>query len=227
MILVTVRGTLVDQEVLVILLLTFGGFLAVRIFDPPLPPRADSDDASPSAVRFLIIIQVFSVSTAYNSWFWWRGVLALESSTCHYYTLVFAKVDILKLRVFALVISTLCTVFVAVVEALLVWLTPMLLGAGPRKALKQLIWTRLPLLSDRRETARWKLWCANGLTLVSMVYVVLMVEFTVSWGLLDGANAIDSVGQLLPLVGGVTGLLRTLYLTVINMRPLGSRSSAN
>ncbi len=218
LILVTVRGTLVDQEVLIVLPLTFGGFLAVHIFNPALPPRADSEDASSaSVIRFFIIMQVFSVLVAYNSWFWWRGVLALESDTCHYYVFVFAKVDILRLRVFALVISTLCSALVATVEVLLItWLTSIVLGAGPRKALWHLFWARLPLLTDPRETPRWKTWCANGLALVSMAYVVVMIEVTISWNLLDDANAVDSIGQLLPLVVGVTGLLRILYLSVKN-----------
>ena len=39
-----------------------------------------------------------------------------------------------------------------------------------------------------------------------------MVELTLLWNPIVGANSMDSVGQLVPLVIGATGLCKVLYL---------------
>ena len=215
LVVITAHGVLIAQEVLVALPLVFGGFLATHIFDPPqafLAARGNRENSSTSFWRLFATVQVFGLLIGYNSWFWWQGVNVLHSDACRYYTLVFTKVEVLRLWHVGVVLGTLAAVLFVLLDAiLLIWVTLVVFNAGLRVALENFVRTRIPSLINGSDRPLWAIWLACLVRVLSMVYVATMIELTIGWCYIRGANTLDSAGQIIPLVLGVTGLIKVLY----------------
>lgn len=51
--------------------------------------------------------------------------------------------------------------------------------------------------------------------LVIVIWCVLTIELTLVWTNVTGVNEILSVGQLIPAIIGISGLLRTIHFIII------------
>ncbi len=208
-VLVTARQTLFQPEVLIVLPLCFGGFLAAGITGSS---NATEPSTNLSAFRLFVILHLFGSLVGYSSWFWWHGIDSLQDSKCTYYTLIFAKVRIHKLRVFGIIVSVLSCLLFFFLEFFWggadvgAW-NGVLKGAAKRFAHVQKI-------LRPSSAARWQGWVSTIYSIFSMVYLVIMIEMTIAWNNILGANSIDSVGQLVPFVIGITGLGNVVYGTV-------------
>jgi len=212
LVLMTCKGAVQQPEVLVVILLAFGGFLAAQMFEYGMAGRPAKGT---SAVRSFVVLQVFGGLIGYCLWFWWRGVGSLlppAPASCVYYTFAFHRCSVASLRIFGIVMSIVGGVLFVVAEALAVTL-PVLrsLRGGRKVALQHIISSSSPWLGHLW-MPRSRIWLQMALSVASISYLVVMVEMTLWWNPIVGANRMDSVGQLLPLVIGATGLLRVLYI---------------
>lgn len=200
----TIKGLISQPEVVVVLPLCFGGFLAAN---------ATTNSFQVSVLRSFIITQTLGAFVAYSCWFWWEGVSILVRPSCKYYTLIFVKVSIDRLRIFGISISTFgCFVFFIMELLILVRMSSTIRSIGILEALKYL---RGTLGSHGQVQARWKVWTSTTLAGLSMIYTVIMIEVTIYWNEITEANDISSVGQLIPLIIGSTGLFKIYYLLAL------------
>ncbi|KAK0738671.1 hypothetical protein B0T18DRAFT_422555 [Schizothecium vesticola] len=212
LVLLTRKGVVQQPEVLVVILLAFGGFLAAQMFEYGLSGRPAKGT---SAVRSFVVLQVFGGLIGYSLWFWWRGVGSLlppAPASCVYYTFAFCRCPVASLRVFGIVMSIVGGALFVVAEALALTLPLLRSLRGGRKVALQHIITPSSPWPGHLWMPRSRIWLQMVLSVVSMCYLVVMVEMTLFWNPIVGANRMDSVGELLPLVIGATGLLRVLYI---------------
>jgi hypothetical protein len=159
------------------------------------------------------MLQIFGVLVGYSLWFWCEGVDSVSPAACTYYAFVFAKVMITRLRVFGIAISALggfC--FIAAQVLFLIWPTLSCIQAG-RRVTAQYFITAPGISFGDKGTPRWQIWVRIAISVGSVCYVIVMVELTLAWNpTIKGANTLESVGQLVPLMIGMIGLLRIFYL---------------
>lgn len=207
LVLITVRGDITQPEVLIVLPLSFGGFIAANV---PSYSNHQSGSGSGSAAGIFGIMQIFGAFVGYNLWFWWYGVNVMGSSSCKYYTLIFAKVEIHKVRVLGILFSTISGILFIVFEVFFVsWAGMVILKTTPHGAITRFSQVRKQL--GTTSTARWRLWVSSSLGVLSILYLVIMIEMTIRWNGGVGANTMENVGQLIPLVIGLAGLGKTIY----------------
>ena len=217
LILMTVRASIAQPDVLIIVPLTFGGFLAAQTFEHGTSLVGAATAKGASALRTLVMLHIFGVLVGYSLWFWWEGVDNLSPAACTYYAFVFGKVMIARLRVFGIAISIfggLC--FIIAELFFLIWPTLSCIQAGRRVTAQYFI--TAPGIS--------RIWARIAISVASVCYVIIMVEMTLTWNpTIEGANTLESVGQLVPLTIGVTGLLRISYLLLRKPLQVGSGRS--
>ncbi|KAH6618145.1 hypothetical protein B0J18DRAFT_436613 [Chaetomium sp. MPI-SDFR-AT-0129] len=239
LILMTARGSIAQPEVLIIVPLAFGGFSAAQTFEYGTSlvgtgtatgtgtAKGAGASASASPLRTQIMLQIFGVLVGYSLWFWWEGVETVSPAGCTYYAFVFGKVSIVRLRVFGIVMSIFGGICFVNAEVL-VLVVPMLscIRSGRRVTAQYFITTPGRISSGGKETPRWQIWVRIAINVVSVCYFIVMIELTLAWNpTIKGANTLESVGQLVPLVVGVTGLLRISYLLLRKPLQVGSSRS--
>jgi hypothetical protein len=226
LILLTARATIDQPEVLIIVPLAFGGFSAAQTFEHGTSLVGTAAAKGASALRTLVMLQIFGVLVGYSLWFWWEGVDSMSPPGCTYYAFVFAKVMIASLRVFGIVMSILGGLCFIVAELLfLIWPTLSCIQAG-RRVTAQYFITAPGISFGDKGTPRWQIWVRIAISVGSVCYVIVMVELTLAWNpTVEGANTLESVGQLVPLIIGMTGLLRIFYLLLRKRLQDGSSGS--
>lgn len=94
----------------------------------------------------------------------------------------------------------------------MLWAVLVAWNAGPKYAVKRFAQgqeTDRPL-----SIARWQVWVSTICPVLSMAYLVIMIEITIAWNRIIGANSMDSVGQLLPFIIGIARLGKVVYRTI-------------
>ncbi|KAI0876303.1 hypothetical protein GGS24DRAFT_452081 [Hypoxylon argillaceum] len=69
--------------------------------------------------------------------------------------------------------------------------------------------------SEPPHTKKWHVWLQRGVCSLSLTYLVVMIEATIRWNKLQGVHSVNSVGQIIPLVVGITCLVQVLYAVTI------------
>ncbi|KAH6617433.1 hypothetical protein F5144DRAFT_392350 [Chaetomium tenue] len=211
LLLATLRASIAQPEVLIVVPLAFGGFSAAQAFGngASLVEAGTARGASP--LRALIMLQMFGFLVGYGLWFWWGGVDNVSPAACTYYAFVFGKVMITRLRVFGIAISIFGGFCFMIAEFVFLILPTLSCIRAGRRATAQ-YFTAPGFLSRDKETPRWQIWARIVVNVASVCYIIVMVEMTLAWNpTLEGANTLESVGQLVPLIIGVAGLLRISY----------------
>jgi len=77
---------------------------------------------------------------------------------------------------------------------------------------------RLPHVNEqykhRRQLGYYRLWMAI-VGLVVIIWSIITIELTISWSNITNVNGVLSVGQLIPTVVGLFGLLRTIHSIIV------------
>lgn len=141
-----------------------------------------------------------------------------RAGECAYYTFLFSKVEVAGplIRFYRFLGIVGCVVFLAVEGILLVMTVREILRCPRTEILTRLLHARMPTLpkiptgGDYLQVP-WIRRIVGMLYLVMMAFMVMVVEFTISWNGVNGINDLRRVGQAIPLAVGSVGLARVLY----------------
>ncbi|KAK3366652.1 hypothetical protein B0T24DRAFT_596566 [Lasiosphaeria ovina] len=228
LILVTLRRNIAQPEVLVIVPLVFGGFVAAQTFEPGTMRliggggTGGARQKMPFGLRALVMLQILGALAGYSLWFWCKGLDSTlpaeadpDAAPCTYYAFMLSRVEVSRPRVFEVLMSGLGGICFVVADALsLVGPALSYITSGRRIAVWHLIAAALGIgdAQDTMDTPRWRIWAKMIVSFTAIGYIVVMVEITLAWNPIEGANGMDSVGQLVPLIIGAMGLVKIAYL---------------
>ncbi|KAH6973819.1 hypothetical protein BKA56DRAFT_676468 [Ilyonectria sp. MPI-CAGE-AT-0026] len=157
LILLSAQGALAQPEVLVVLTLAFGGFVAARFFEASPAVSDSAESPKTSAFGTWVMIQILGAVSVYGLWFWATGLGDAQSQHCSYVTLILTKVEIQKLRPFGIVVNTISCALLAVADSfLLYWVIKKLWHASAGNVLVALLDPQQRL--RRGDLPLWRLW---------------------------------------------------------------------
>ncbi|GAW20623.1 hypothetical protein ANO14919_101310 [Xylariales sp. No.14919] len=195
----TARENLKPPEVIVVLPLAFGGFVTAGLLRP-----------SQTLFGSLVTMHVFGATSGYSLWFWWSGITVFDYDNCTYVTLIFAIVEIRRLRIFGIVVSTITSIFLLAMDLYgAYWVLAAIRHSGLRILIGRAVHMRTG--SGSPHTKRWHVWLQRVSCTLSLIYLAVMVEATIYWNKFHGVNSITSVGQIIPFVIGIICLIQVLY----------------
>lgn len=209
MVVLTSKRSIIQPEIMIALPLCFGGFSAATYPVVSHAATRATDHVQQSIFQDLLAIQTFGALTAYSCWFWWHGMADMSACPCVYYVFIFYKVEIEKLRIFGIIMSIIgCLVFLFVNA---MYITRVI------SILRDRLSTSFQWFASTQTYApslgpRWHRWLTLFISAISMVYLAIMVEMTIAWNEITGSYSVDSHGQLVPLIIGVSALVKVCFL---------------
>jgi hypothetical protein len=211
LVVLTATRSIYQPEVIVVLSLSFGGFLTSHHLPDLVNDRA-------SIPRRAVAVINFGAFAAYCCWFWSCGALRLQEQhpDCVYVTMLFGRCKIIALRAFGIVMSSIgCFVFLVIAATYTRRVSVLVAQDGLKTSLWYLIpVTGAPGVVTRDSKPRWQTWLQIAVALLAQAHVIAMVELTLRWNPQQDYQNVLAAGQMIPLVIGVSGLVRILYLVL-------------
>ncbi|KAF5717588.1 hypothetical protein FMUND_5681 [Fusarium mundagurra] len=211
LVILTATRSIYQPEVIIVLSLSFGGFLTSH----HLPDLVNDQASIP---RRAVAVINFGAFVAYCCWFWSRGAQKLQEQhpDCVFVTMLFGRWKIIALRTFGIVMSSIgCFVFLVVAAAYTRRVSVLVAQDGVKTSLRYLIpVTGAPGVATRDSKPRWQTWLQITVALLAQSNVIAMVELTLRWNPQQDYQTVLAAGQMIPLVIGVSGLVRILYLVL-------------
>jgi len=206
-------------EVYIVLLLTFGNYIALVFYwiwriltrfnpylDPSRSPRVRTSRTT-SDLRTLLLLAV----VAFQLWFW-LGLVPVKVSEleCPEYGILFTKLDLdnTALRVTNIVLNFL-------LGTILIYCIVLRFGE-PGRASTTRKRTGRKRLSKRDKEQRVGLLqrIDTVFRIILITIIIVATELTIRWNGLQDVYTLTSAGQTIPFIIGVAALIRVIYLRI-------------
>jgi hypothetical protein len=200
-------------EIVVLTYIVFGGVYSMVY--QIVTRRKARRLVEPSPGMMLALYCLLSAATLYCSWFWLRGIHGhMLATPCGSYMFFFRKFSVYDPAITKFFGALSVFFSILFVPAAFLYLsTRVILLSMMGEAWKRrisLLWAS-PVLRVIR--GRFVVFSVT-LSILTCVYSIIAVELTLSWNAIRDVYTIDTTGQLIPFIIGLTGFVRCIYKSI-------------
>jgi hypothetical protein len=198
-------------EIVVLTYIIFGGVYGMVY--QTFTQRGSRRFVEPSPAMLLAVYCLLSAATLYCAWFWFRGIHGhMLATPCGSYMFFFRKFSVYDPAItrFFGALSVLFSVLFVPSAFLYLRLRVGLLRRMDEARIRRAVPSHSLVLQVRGLF----IVLSVILSIITCVYSIIAVELTLSWNSIRDVYTINTTGQLIPFIIGLTGFARCIYKSI-------------